>query len=375
MLREFFQSTKEAIIYGNGLQSRVVYELCSMYGKKISYAMVSENSDPAKSLRGVPLYSVTSFPKELDKDCYDVIIAVNEKHNAELIELLERNGFKNRFYSNNWSLQNELIRNLYYEAYFQFHGAIMRRTNYGERYLEYTFGKGNVWKIYYPENNPLVVSNHAGQFQDIALPSIFGDCSNFTEGPYEYGGATLHEDDAVFDLGANVGQFSSVALAKKCRVWAFEPTPSTQETLKKTLFLYDKSKYTVCPMAVADTSGEVEFSVLNNFSQTFDTGQNSMKPKPKGDGYEIIHVATISLDEFVKKNNISRVDFIKADIEGAERLMLQGAQNTLSRFAPRLVLCTYHLPDDPEVMERLILEANPRYVIEHKWKKLYAHCP
>ena len=39
---------------------------------------------------------------------------------------------------------------------------------------------------------------------------------------------------------------------------------------------------------------------------------------------EYIQVTT--LDKWVKENNVPRVDFIKADIEGAERLMLEGAQ-------------------------------------------------
>ena len=52
-----------------------------------------------------------------------------------------------------------------------------------------------------------------------------------------------------------------------------------------------------------------------------------------------------------------------------------GAKRILKEFAPKLALCTYHLSDDPEVMEKLILDANPNYVIEHKWQKLYAYVP
>ena len=61
-----------------------------------------------------------------------------------------------------------------------------------------------------------------------------------------------------------------------------------------------------------------------------------------------VNVTTI--DEFVKSNNIEKVDFIKADIEGAERDMLRGATEVLKKFAPKLAICIYHLPDDKEVL-------------------------
>ena len=89
-----------------------------------------------------------------------------------------------------------------------------------------------------------------------------------------------------------------------------------------------------------------------------------------GEGYSLLWPSHGS-----PHDGLERVDFIKADIEGAERLMLKGAQETLRRFAPKLSICTYHLPDDKEVLEALIKQANPHYVIEHRWQKLYAHVP
>ena len=79
------------------------------------------------------------------------------------------------------------------------------------------------------------------------------------------------------------------------------------------------------------------------------------------------------MDSFVNTSHLSQVDFIKADIEGAERQMLKGAAQVLREFAPKLAICTYHYPDDPQVLEEIIKEANPQYKVIHKWKKLFAY--
>jgi hypothetical protein len=66
------------------------------------------------------------------------------------------------------------------------------------------------------------------------------------------------------------------------------------------------------------------------------------------------------------------VDFIKADMEGAERDMLKGATNVLKTFALKPAICTCHLPDDSEVLENIIKEANPAYTVVHLRHKLFA---
>ena len=55
--------------------------------------------------------------------------------------------------------------------------------------------------------------------------------------------------------------------------------------------------------------------------------------------------------------------------------MLRGATSVLRNFAPKLSICTYHFKDDPRVLENIIRQANPNYIIEHKYKKLYAYVP
>jgi FkbM family methyltransferase len=188
-----------------------------------------------------------------------------------------------------------------------------------------------------------------------------------TEGPYGYKDGdfdvTVQQGDVVIDAGAWIGDFSAYAVSKGAVCHAFEPTQSTFEMLEKTARLNGENLIPVhAGLGAKKGSAEISFDNCNS-------GGNSIVLGRKGGG-ETIDITTI--DDFVHDNKLPRVDFIKADIEGAERDMLAGARETLKKFAPKLALCTYHLPDDPEVMESLIKEANPAYRVVQGRKKLYA---
>jgi hypothetical protein len=51
--------------------------------------------------------------------------------------------------------------------------------------------------------------------------------------------------------------------------------------------------------------------------------------------------------------------------------MLLGATEVLKHHKPKLSICTYHLPDDKEVLTRIILDANPDYEIKCFKNKLF----
>jgi hypothetical protein len=57
------------------------------------------------------------------------------------------------------------------------------------------------------------------------------------------------------------------------------------------------------------------------------------------------------------------VDFIKLDIEGAEREALKGGMETLRQFRPRLMLEMYHRPDDRQVLPIVVRQAHADYGI------------
>jgi FkbM family methyltransferase len=220
-----------------------------------------------------------------------------------------------------------------------------------------------------------------GEFVDMVVPYLMRNqspeflenlCSKFTEseGPYEPDEhVRLESGDVVIDAGANFGMFSVVGSARGCQVYAFEPMPYVIGNYLSKTAAWNQN-ITVCPYALWDQAEELTFEISQvntaSASAVIETGYKGM---------ERVQVQAISLDEFVRQNHLDRVDFIKADIEGAERNMLQGAKEVLKKFAPKLSICTYHRPDDPRVIRKLIQEGNPNYIITEGSKKIYAYVP
>ncbi len=368
-VKEFIGSPRTGIIYGAGTQARTLLTFSRFFSKPIAcHVIARDGSISLGRNEHLPVHRLGNLPETIDRSS-EIIIAVNAVHNAGIREALAADGFSSIHHSENWHYDNENLLKLFLRSYLEVHADVPHTDHDGNRFLRVECG-GGVFRLHYPEVDAGYHSNVAYEATDIVLPSVFGDHRYLFEGPYEHGAVALAKSDVVFDLGANIGLFSVVAAGRGCTVYAFEPTPLTLEYLDKNARL--NPGIVICPYAVAEAKGVRSFQYNADTQAYRYLGSNSLLPRP---GFPFMPVDVVSLDEFVRDNGISRVDFIKADIEGAERLMLQGAKETLSRFAPKLALCTYHLPDDPEVMERLILEANPRYVIEHTWSKLYAHCP
>ncbi len=194
------------------------------------------------------------------------------------------------------------------------------------------------------------------------------------EGTYCYKGPvgediSVKHNDVVIDAGAWIGDFAAYASKKGARSYAFEPSPSNIKYLEKTV-AYNKGNggsITIVPFGLGEKEESVDF-FENDLSDN--TGGNSFNIE-KGAGNKTLTITT--LDSWVKRNNIDRIDFIKADIEGFERYMLRGATEVLRKFQPTLSLCTYHYPEDPELLKEIILEANPNYKIIQRKMKLFAY--
>lgn len=170
----------------------------------------------------------------------------------------------------------------------------------------------------------------------------------------------IEKGDVVIDAGAWIGDFSAYAAKKGAsKVFAFEPQKENYKYLEITAQLNSENVIVPVLKGLGETNKDIGMSGTNETAQIDENSEQK------------INITTI--DEFVNESNINRVNFIKADIEGYERFMLKGAVETLKKFGPKLSICTYHLKDDPEILERIILEANPKYKVIQRRKKLFAY--
>jgi FkbM family methyltransferase len=152
-----------------------------------------------------------------------------------------------------------------------------------------------------------------------------------------------------------VGVFTQRALARGAsKVVAVEPDPVNLECLRRN-FREEiaAGKVVLVPKGVWNSVTTLTFS-----ESTQNSGMNSFVEQEHGTKMQL---PVTTIDSLVEELGLGRVDYIKMDIEGSEREALKGARKTLAKFRPRLMLDTYHRPDDPRVLPALIQEANPAY--------------
>ncbi len=342
------------LIYGAGAMAKPVIKMLDFLKLDIIGVAVTSVSDDYNEYAGYKIKNIEEYKGYSDNSV--VLIATSRTYFEQIERECSLRGFKNVIPMT--PQLNNIISLQCYKKYFSNLGIL-----YDDEIM--TIGNGKyINPILKLENGSKEFEGKLLAMSDFVIPSIINDYTFVDEGPYEYGDCDLKNGDVVLDLGANVGYFSVLAASKGCISYAFEPTPDQIPVIKRHSELNGGRIYAE-QFAVSNQSGEATFYFDKDFMAA-----NSLIVR--GNQGSSITVKQITVDDFVKQEKLERVDFIKADIEGAERLMLEGATETLKKFAPKLSLCTYHLPDDKEVLTDLILKANPNYKIEYKWEKLYA---
>ncbi|HYN06414.1 MAG TPA: FkbM family methyltransferase [Vicinamibacterales bacterium] len=169
----------------------------------------------------------------------------------------------------------------------------------------------------------------------------------------------VNAGDVVLDVGSHLGIFTKVALdAGASKVVAIEPEPLNNRCFKQTFEQAIKDGRVILVEAAAWHSKEkLQFKV--------EAESDASALDEKGE----LTVQALPIDDIVDELKLDRVDFLKFDIEGAERHALDGARKTLARFGPDMVVSVYHLPDDPQVIQKIVAAANPAYNLRESTRR------
>jgi FkbM family methyltransferase len=142
--------------------------------------------------------------------------------------------------------------------------------------------------------------------------------------------ALLRPDDGFVDVGANIGVYSVVAAVRGARVLAFEPNQNARTMLSANLALnHIEDRVQILPFALADFSGTARFTTDLESSNHLETASEA-----KG---EVVEVR--QLDGLVEPG--TPVTLIKIDAEGFDEAVLRGAQGTLERDRPVVIVETW----------------------------------
>jgi FkbM family methyltransferase len=145
--------------------------------------------------------------------------------------------------------------------------------------------------------------------------------------------------DVVVDVGAGTGAetylFASL-VGQSGRLYAIEAHPTTYAQLERTCAANRRDNVVPAHLAVADAPGDINISDdAKHIANTVIGGGHGLR------------VPADTLDRFVEQRGIGRIDFLKMNIEGAERLALRGMQKAIGMTGNVCICCHDFLADRP----------------------------
>ncbi|WP_023648989.1 FkbM family methyltransferase [Candidatus Pelagibacter ubique] len=170
----------------------------------------------------------------------------------------------------------------------------------------------------------------------------------------------LNNLNILLDIGAHEGE--SIKLFTNNfninEIYSFEPSPisfkilirnitTIEDKFKKTKIFPENialgSKHKKIFMKHISESSSSTIRELNTDSKYFKKKFFFLKNSNSQDLFKKIEVQQILLSDYIEKNNIKSVDFIKIDTEGYELEVLKGAKNIL--FKTKYILFEHHYDD------------------------------
>lgn len=166
------------------------------------------------------------------------------------------------------------------------------------------------------------------------------------------------------DCGAFIGD--SVLIFNELypkKIYAFEPDSKNYAQLIKTIKL-NRMKQRIIPVKKGVGERVTKLNIINRGD-----GSYLQKDKINSDSNNSKEVEITTIDKFANDNNLG-VGLIKMDIEGYELEAIKGAEKTIKKNQPVLLICLYHTGKDffeiPKLLKKWIPNYTFRFINLHK---------
>lgn len=145
--------------------------------------------------------------------------------------------------------------------------------------------------------------------------------------------------DIVIDAGANLGHISlyfSKNVGVNGKVYCFEPDKFNVQSLKENLQL---NKDLPDNIIIEDLLIWNE-NTLIDFEEAGTVGSSAVW---FSENANVVKKQAVTLDSWAKEKQISQLDMVKMDIEGAEIEALDGCVEVIKQFSPNFAIASYHI--------------------------------
>lgn len=136
----------------------------------------------------------------------------------------------------------------------------------------------------------------------------------------------------VFDVGANIGCHllpMAKIVGEKGRVFGFEPMKWPMQKLMRNIELNNFQNITIESIGLSDN----EDVKLINFRSSWTLDSSVVE-----DATKVVNVHFTTIDNYLTKNKIEKIDFIKLDVDGYEFKVLMGARQCLLEHKPIIIM-------------------------------------
>lgn len=148
------------------------------------------------------------------------------------------------------------------------------------------------------------------------------------------------EDGVIVDVGAHSGQFAKLfaRMVPRGRVHAFEPGGYALSILGPVVRFRRLRNVEIVRAGLSDKPGTEVLHVPLKKRGTLGFGLAHIGAELSGRDVVSQQIELTTLDLFAHERNLTRLDFVKADIEGWEPHFLRGARETIARLRPSVMI-------------------------------------